>query len=140
MRALLLTMAFLASFAVEGQFKLVRVHKPKMTVGVLTKGTTIVASVVERPWDDNKMFISAIPEGTYIIKFKFYGKYHEKWKYREGYKGVPVLTGVPGRSEILFHPAKSVADVKGCLGVLSPFWWSTYEQIKEGDTIKITSK
>lgn len=55
-----------------------------------------------------------IHEGEFEIRLKEYGRYHEAWKDKPWYKGVPIFD-VPGRREILFHPGNYWDDTRGCI-------------------------
>ena len=62
---------------------------------------------VERPWRQNEVSVSCIPEGTYRLGLtSFRGKYETL-----------EIEGVPGRSEIKIHVANSPSDLSGCVGV-----------------------
>lgn len=70
---------------------------------------------VERPWRDNRRFESCIPEGTYWLHYRESGTVwrttgHE---FRRGYE----VMGVEGRDDIMLHPANSMYDLEGCIGV-----------------------
>jgi hypothetical protein len=63
---------------------------------------------VERPWFDNKAFVSCIPDGNYRIKrvdSPRFGK--NMWEVAE----------VPNRTHILLHTANYPHNVKGCIGL-----------------------
>lgn len=63
---------------------------------------------MEDDWIDNKPIISCIPAGIYILRRTIYHKHNiETFE----------VTGVPGRSRILIHPANTEEDVEGCIGV-----------------------
>ncbi|MBL4837454.1 MAG: hypothetical protein JKY34_07730 [Kordiimonadaceae bacterium] len=64
---------------------------------------------VERPWVDNAVGISCIPEGSYLIKPKTYGKF--------GTLENPALwlQDVPGRTHILIHGANRAEQLQGCI-------------------------
>lgn len=70
-------------------------------------GTDWLATV-EKPWLQNSVMWSCIPEGDYICKPSYYNKHN--------YAAVEV-TNVPGRKNILFHIANWPSDVEGCIGV-----------------------
>jgi hypothetical protein len=62
---------------------------------------------IEKPWIHNQLFISCIPEGSYICK-----------KYESTRHGLTFeVIDVEGRTHILFHKANSPKDVKGCIGI-----------------------
>jgi len=54
--------------------------------------------------DDEDIF----PAGVYLCRRTIY--------YKHGYEAFEI-TGIPGRSRILFHPANTEEDVRGCVGV-----------------------
>ena len=62
----------------------------------------------EKPWNDNKVGESCIPEGRYLCQPRRYNK--------GGYDTFEI-TGVPGRSAILIHKGNSDENVKGCIAV-----------------------
>lgn len=63
---------------------------------------------VEEEWLDNQRRISCIPAGTYRLARTMYHRY--KYPTYE-------VTGVEGRTRILFHPANTEEDVEGCIGL-----------------------
>lgn len=62
---------------------------------------------VERPWLNNAINFSCIPEGSYVCR-----EYSSK-KYPKTFE----VTNVPGRTYILFHAANYPEDVRGCIGL-----------------------
>ena len=74
---------------------------------------------VERPWLDNKIRESCIPEGEYPLKLGMYN--------RGGYAAYEVME-VPNRSLIKIHIGNTIDDVIGCiapgksLGYLEKKW------------------
>jgi len=70
---------------------------------------------LELPYRNNEPFISCIPAGTY--------KCEKVTSPKHGY--CILVTGVPGRSQILFHPfnfaAGTLIETKGCIGPGSGF-------------------
>lgn len=81
-------------------------YLPTGTLGKLTVGDETFFTI-ERPWLGNKPFESCIPEGIYRCKRYSSAKYPDTFE----------ITGVPGRSAILFHVANYPDDVQGCVGV-----------------------
>jgi len=76
----------------------------KGTFGVLmTKG--FACFTIERPWKDNRQYISCIPAGEYIMVRDNKGK-HKYFK----------LLNVPDRKNIEIHVANFPEDVEGCIG------------------------
>jgi hypothetical protein len=62
---------------------------------------------LELPWKNNERRVSCIPAGTYIAR-----------KHTSPKFGASVhITNVPGRSEILIHPANYVSQLLGCVAV-----------------------
>lgn len=57
---------------------------------------------------DNASNVSCIPLGSYLCRRRMYN--------RGGYETFEV-TGVEGRSHILFHPANTEEDIAGCIGL-----------------------
>ncbi len=86
---------------------LVRTHMDKHgTFGILyTKGFSCYT--VEKPWDDNKPFISCIPAGEYKCDKYVSSKHGETY----------LVAGVEGRSYILFHKENTPSDVTGCIAL-----------------------
>jgi len=62
---------------------------------------------VERPWLNNKRFVSCIPEGTYPLV------HHQGTKWPSAIR----LENVPGRYGILIHSGTLPQNFKGCIGV-----------------------
>jgi len=61
---------------------------------------------VERPWLDNKVRESCIPEGEYALKLGMYN--------HGGYPAYEVM-GVPQRTLIKIHIGNTIEDVIGCI-------------------------
>ena len=82
-------------------------YTPVGTFGRMTM-PEFQAYTVERPWLNNKVRESCIPEGQYqIVK----GRFH-----RGGYDCYELLE-VPGRSLIKIHVGNTLEDVIGCIAV-----------------------
>ena len=115
------------------------------TFGVLTvNGRSWFTA--ERPWLENKTFVSCIPNGWYSVQ---YGRYA-----RGGYETLEVI--VPGRTSILVHRGNKAEDVQGCiaigkrLGALQLTWavldsraafeqfWNTVKNQGKPDVLRIT--
>lgn len=67
---------------------------------------------VERPWIENKPFVSCIPEGCYELAPTRYN--------RGGYRTLEVAD-VEGRTDILLHRGNTYADVQGCIAIGTEF-------------------
>ena len=82
------------------------------TLGRLYCDDEWMCYTIERPWKDNERRVSCIPEGTYSLFTKEYGRFWEKYKFP-----IPILGGTSPRSEILIHPANYARELAGCIGV-----------------------
>ncbi len=70
-----------------------------------------VCYILERPWIKNQVNVSCIPDGVYEVAPDEEGKYI----------GHPEIQDVPGRTEIIIHPANEVHEIIGCLAPGSSF-------------------
>ena len=70
-----------------------------------------VCYILERPWINNQVNVSCIPDAVYEVKPDEEGKY----------TGHPEIQAVPGRTEIIIHPANEVHEIIGCLAPGSSF-------------------
>lgn len=75
------------------------------TYGYLMSQGLPLCLTLERPWLDNKHTVSCIPPGVYQCVPH---DTHEKPNCWE-------ITGVPGRSAILFHAGNTIVDSQGCV-------------------------
>lgn len=75
------------------------------TFGVMQVGN-FVFFTLEEEWKNNQINESCIPSGTYELRLAKY--------YRGGFMTYEV-TGVPGRSNIKFHPGNTEEDTQGCI-------------------------
>lgn len=62
----------------------------------------------ERPWENNRRWVSCIPEGEYPLLMSRYNK--------GGYDTLEI-GGVPDRSRILIHKGNWPRNVQGCIAV-----------------------
>ncbi len=91
---------------------LVRVERSdKATRGVLVLDGRARCLTLERPWLDNARDVSCIPAGSYLCRRVQSPAFGETFE----------VTGVPGRTHILFHVGNRVADSKGCIVLGSAF-------------------
>jgi len=81
------------------------------TFGVLRQGQIPFALTLERPWQDNAPSISCIPAGRYTCRRVHSPKFGDTFE----------VTGVQGRSHILFHKGNMVEDTEGCILVAEEF-------------------
>jgi len=80
------------------------------TNGDLYDGEMLISSTIELPWRENQRMISSIPEGRYELVKRYTDK--RGWHL--------LVTGVPNRSGILFHPANDAKkELKGCIAPVS---------------------
>lgn len=81
-------------------------HGKSATVGALRVGD-FKAYTIERPWMNNKINVSCIPTGVYVIRRGTFGRKYENFE----------LQKVPDRTAIEMHVANFAADVRGCIGL-----------------------
>jgi len=83
--------------------------------GTFGRITTPVRSYhsLERPWAGNRASVSCIPEGVYTLRKRRSGVVERTTggQYLEGWE----VTGVPGRTYIMFHPANIMEQLEGCI-------------------------
>ena len=80
-------------------------HREWGIYGVLIGPTGPFIVTLELPWMDNAQRVSAIPAGVYVCKRVQSPRFGNTFE----------VTGVPGRSHILFHAGNSTADSLGCI-------------------------
>jgi len=80
----------------------------EFTQGLLFDGEMYLCDTLEKPWLNNKHYVSCVPEGTYPVKKYFSPKRKEF---------CVLLKNVPDRDFIEIHEATYVADLEGCIGV-----------------------
>lgn len=68
-------------------------------------GNIPIAVTLELPWRNNKRQVSSIPQGVYLCKRVLSPKFGDTFE----------VTGVKGRSSILFHGGNTTADTLGCI-------------------------
>lgn len=81
----------------------------KLTVGDFTCVT------VERPWLNNTPMVSCFPDGDYPLTFRHSNTVTRITKSRH-VATYEILAG-QGRTYLLFHPANTMDDLQGCVGV-----------------------
>jgi hypothetical protein len=90
------------------QLSLLRTESTPDGVFGLLKAGGYTFVTMEDDWKNNQPGESCIPAGTYSL--------HRTIFHKHNYETFEV-TGVPGRSRILIHPANTEEDVEGCIGV-----------------------
>jgi hypothetical protein len=92
------------------ELQLTRTYYPGGTNGRISKAGRRICDAIELPWLQNQPGLSCIPEGKYRIEMR----------YSRRFKTHMLLTGVPGRSLILIHPANNaVKELRGCIAPVS---------------------
>lgn len=87
--------------------------------GVWDDAGAPIALSIERPWLNNKPDVSCILAGTYICNRIF--------SHHFGYE-VFEITGVAGRTRVEIHPANTMQDLEGCVGIGQEFGWLSNEE------------
>ena len=87
------------------------------TNGILLIDDVFEAYTLEDQYQEVKvMHETCIPEGTYDIKLRTVGGFHEKYKARySNHKGMLHLQDVPGFTYILIHAGNTDEHTSGCL-------------------------
>jgi len=75
------------------------------TYGVLVDGPVAFAVTLERGWNNNIKNTSCIPDGKYLCKRVDSPRFGNTFE----------VTGVKGRSSILFHWGNFESDSRGCI-------------------------
>ncbi len=88
------------------EWVLKRTYYPEGTNGVLFSQGVPVCATIELPWNENRVLVSCIPEGRYVLKRRSSRRLGPHL----------LLNSVPGRSLILIHPANDARlELKGCM-------------------------
>ncbi len=93
------------------------------TPGSLKTDSGLVFKTIERPWLDNKPYVSCIPTGVYVAKFQWSAK-HSCNLYH--------LQDVPGRDVIEIHPANVYQQLLGCIALGTDFALFKRDSIRPG--------
>lgn len=78
------------------------------TFGILVVPPGDACHTVERPWLDNKPFVSCIPPGVYTLR---------PWESPTKGKCLKIEGCEPERTDCLIHRGNVVKDVTGCVAV-----------------------
>ena len=81
-------------------------YHPQGTLGVIDFAGERFYTV-ERPWIDNKPYVSCIPTGTYMMRRRESPRFGETWH----------VLDVEDRTHILIHAENFPNDVQGCIGL-----------------------
>ncbi len=87
-------------------------YTPIGTFGHLSVGAATWVTV-ERPWKDNRAFLSCIPIGEYELRLTMFRRNTPDLS--DDYPAYQVMD-VPGRTYIKLHVANTMLDVAGCIG------------------------
>jgi hypothetical protein len=91
------------------EWLLQRSYRASGTNGILSCKDELICYTIELPWQENKRWISCIPEDRYQLQLR-YSKRHQLHL---------LLKGVPNRTLILIHKANNaLKELKGCIGVV----------------------
>lgn len=84
-------------------------YGPECTLGLLKFGDELQYSAwtVEKPYRDNQIFVSCVPDGGYPLVAFDSADHPDCW----------CLTPIEGRTGILIHIGNSVDDVTGCIAI-----------------------
>lgn len=85
-------------------FVLKRTYHSDRTTGALSGPNGFISATLERPWKDNKVGVSCIPEGTYRVRRDKVGRF--TWF---------AIESVTGRSNIEFHQGTLPEHSEGCI-------------------------
>jgi hypothetical protein len=92
------------------ELELIRTYHDDGTNGELTYAGEHVSYSIELPWKNNQHKISCIPEGRYELMKRYNVNFGEHFQ----------VLSVPGRDEILIHPANNaLKELKGCIAPVS---------------------
>ena len=106
---------------------IIRVHSSKVgTFGVLLLNGMPIGVTGEQDWEDNKKEVSCIPVGQYLCKRVNTPHHGDTFE----------VTGVPGRSAILFHKGNlPLEHSQGCILVAEQF-----EQLNGKEAVLASAK
>jgi len=90
-------------------------YHPKGTLGVL-KFDGEKYYTIEKPWKNNVVMESCIPEGLYDMGWRKSPRFGETWHVQD----------VPNRTHILIHAANFPHDVHGCIGLGTDLMGDTF--------------
>lgn len=94
------------------KLSIIRSKKTKYgTFGIFYINDDPLCLTLEDPWNNNKVGVSCIPEGTYKVSKHTGLKYKDVW----------ILHDVPGRTAILIHSGNTIDDTRGCILVGNSF-------------------
>jgi hypothetical protein len=85
---------------------LYRTYFSEGTNGKLACDGQFICFTIELPWRENEKLVSCIPEGYYLLRKRYSGKF--KWHIE--------VVAVKNRKSILLHPANNaMSELNGCI-------------------------
>ena len=88
---------------------------------------------IEDGYRDKKVFgETRIPDGTYQVQQRKYGKFYERYHRLFAHALVPQIMDVPGFGDILFHCGNTVEDTHGCILLNKCAGFNSTKQVFEG--------
>lgn len=95
------------------------IHSSDYTIGEIRIGGEFECYTLEDEFRDVKVKgETRIPKGTYVIKLRKEGGFHQRYLKRFGkdfHKGMMHVTNVPGFEYILIHIGNTEKDTAGCV-------------------------
>lgn len=89
------------------------IQNEKGTYGALSDDENEpICRTLELPWKDNQPQVSCIPAGSYTC-FRRHSDHFQCEVFEIG--------GVPGRSDVLLHPANYASELRGCVALGTSF-------------------
>ena len=86
------------------------------TLSKLESDGTFLCFIIEDGHREIKEYsMTRIPEGTYEIIKRKWGRFYKRYTRRFGFDFVPELINVPNFTDILIHCGNTVKDTSGCL-------------------------
>jgi len=106
------------------------------TIGEMYIDDILVCDTLEDQPNEKKVYAETrIPAGTYTIKFRKEGKFHQAYseRFKEFHVGMLHITNIPGFEYVLIHVGNTDKDTAGCLLVGVAKGWALE---KSTDTYK----
>ena len=92
------------------ELELCRTYYPDGTTGQIFYQGSLLTYSIELPWKDNHTGVSCIPEGKYRVIIRYNAHFRQHFE----------LLDVPGRKDILIHPANdALLELRGCIAPVS---------------------
>ncbi|MGE4503818.1 MAG: DUF5675 family protein [Desulfovibrionaceae bacterium] len=90
----------------QRKVEIIRLEKaPEGVFGVLRVDGSLRCMTLEPPDRGNQPDVSCIPAGSYACHRRESARFGQTWE----------ITGVPGRTDILFHAGNLASDSRGCV-------------------------